>query len=291
MRFSPTERAAMPDCDNWTTAMVLRWVLTLDRVAVLAMVDTYGAVRVDLEVGTVSRVVPEDIDAVMTAYNIDESLPPGEERTRTAVMRSERVIRAKEEIYRALRQGKLEARTRRNGTGDVEKIAHEQWPNLKFRSLNGHDIAVPVDTEQNVLDLRQPIEDYLVGRVPVDVCPAVWPDPLFSASQVLQIWPSDAAKEEAVASVEAVDQPTGRADKSVPANANIRPERPDGVSDREWQTYCSALDKGYDLNLFGSISNAARSIAHEGGHAGDFQSERRALTRVRKKIKEQCSFD
>jgi len=33
----------MPDRDNWTAAMVLKWVLTRDQAAVPAMIDTYGA--------------------------------------------------------------------------------------------------------------------------------------------------------------------------------------------------------------------------------------------------------
>ena len=47
----------MPDRDIWTSAMVLKWVLTRDQAPVLAMVDTYGAVRV-FEDGTVFRLVP-----------------------------------------------------------------------------------------------------------------------------------------------------------------------------------------------------------------------------------------
>jgi|SRR5271155_624282 len=116
----------MPDRDNWSAAMVLKWVLTRDEAAVLAMVDAYGAVGV-FEDGTVSRLVPEDIDGVMIAYCTDPTFAPGEERVPAALARGDQVIAAKDEIYRALRRGELEARARRNGTGDVETIAPIQW--------------------------------------------------------------------------------------------------------------------------------------------------------------------
>ena len=66
----------MPDRENWTTAMVLKWVLNRDGKAVLDMVDTYGAVGV-LEDGTVSLLVPEDIEAVGIAYCTDPAFFPG----------------------------------------------------------------------------------------------------------------------------------------------------------------------------------------------------------------------
>jgi hypothetical protein len=269
----------MPDRDNWTAAMVLRWVLTRDQAAVLAMVDTYIGVFED---HTVSRLAREDIDAVTIAYCIDPTIPPGEIKDATAVVRSQWVIAAKDEIYRALRRGDLEARARRNGTGDIEKITPEQWLSLKFQSWNGHDPAVPTDIDQDVLDLRRPIEDYLRGRVPADVRPAVWPDPLFSAGQVMQIWRRDVPNE-AAPSAEPVGQLVEYADKPVPGNARNRSERPDGVSDTDWQTYLSALEKGHDLDVRGNITKAARSIADDRGHARDFESERRALHRVLKK--------
>jgi hypothetical protein len=62
----------------------------------------------------------------MIAYCINASLPTNEERAVTAVVRSERVIAAKDGIYRALRRGDLKARARRNGTRDVEKIMRER---------------------------------------------------------------------------------------------------------------------------------------------------------------------
>jgi hypothetical protein len=269
----------MPDCDNWTAAMVLKWVLTRDQAAILAMVATYGAVGV-FEDHTVSRLAPEDIEAVMIAYCIDPTLPPGEEKDATAVVRSQRVIAAKDEIYQALRRGELEARARRNGAGDVETIAPNQWLSLKFQSWDGHDLAVPINVEKDILNLPRAFEDYVGGRVAADVLPAVWPDPHFIAKQVLQIWPCLELTQMGGSAA----APTRNADE---AALGEPPERPDGVSERDWQTYVSALEKGFDLGIRGNITKAARSIASDRGHGGDYESERRALHRVRAKLSEQ----
>jgi hypothetical protein len=111
----------------------------------------------------------------------------------------------------------------------------------------------------------------------------VWPDPHFAAEQVTEIWSTDVPKEK-VASAEAPPQPIERADKSALNISRLCPQRPDGISDRDWQTYLSALGKGYDLGIRGSITSAARAIAGDHGHTGHFTSERRALHRVLKKI-------
>jgi hypothetical protein len=187
----------MPDRDNWTAAMVVKWLLTRDKVAVVAMADTYGAVAV-FEDGTVSRLVPEDIDAVTRAYCIDESVPPGEERTAAAVVRGGRVIAAKDEVYCALRHGKLEARARRNGTGDTVRIEPHEWPTLRFESSGGRDIARPVTVVGDPLPLPRELEDYFSGGVPVNAMPAAWPDPLFMAQQVLDLWPPKKLNQESV---------------------------------------------------------------------------------------------
>jgi hypothetical protein len=208
----------------------------------------------------------------MTAYCIDAELPPGQERTREAVLRSQRAIAAQEEIYRALRRGDLEARARRNGAGDVETVAPNQWLSLKFQSWNGHDLAVPIDIEQNTLH-PHPEADYLSGRVAIDTRPAAWPDPLFAAYQVMQIWPPHEPKQAA----SPVEVPPRTADKP----ALTEPlERPDGVSAKDWATFVSARQKGYDLGVWGKITAAARSIARDRGHQTEFESERRALHRV-----------
>jgi hypothetical protein len=177
----------MADRDNWTAAMVLKWFLIRDLPTVLAMVESYGDKIISED--TLARVVPEDLDAVMRAYCVDPTLPPGEERAREAVLRSHDVIAAKAEIYRALRHGELEAKARRNGSGDVETIAPNQWLALQFQSLRGHDLALPIGIEKDVLNLPHAVEDYLSGRVPIDVRPVVWPDPHIAAAQVEKLWP------------------------------------------------------------------------------------------------------
>src|SRR5208282_6578345 len=183
----------MPDRDNWTAAMVLKWVLVRDLPTVLGMAETYGADIVFVD-GTSRPAVPENVDAVMSAYCTDPTPLGGEEGVRRAVLRFHQADAGRNEIYRALRQGKLEARARRNGSGDVEAIVPDQWLLLKFHSWNGHDLAAPINIDQDVLDLPWPIEDYLHGRVPADAQPVVWPDPLLAAEQVMQIWPPDVLK-------------------------------------------------------------------------------------------------
>jgi hypothetical protein len=271
----------MPDRDNWTAAMVVRWVLTRDHTAMLNMVDTYGAWG-SFEDGTLSPLPLEDIDAVLIGYCVDPTLPRGEEGTVTAIVRSQRVIGVKNEIYRALRRGDLGARARRNGIGDVEKIAPDEWLSMKFQSWKGHDLAVPIDVEQNPLH-PLPLADYLGGGVPIEMRPAVWTDPLFSADQVMRIWPSDRRNQ----AIPFIEGPPQRPNKPVLGSVMEPRKRPHGVSANDWQIFISALEKGYDLDIRGNISTAARSIARDRGHAGDFASERRALHRVRKKISEQ----
>ena len=70
----------MPDRDNWTPAMVLKWVLTRDLPAVLVMAEIYGADIVS-EDGIPRAAVPEDIAAVMSAYCTDLTLPAGERKS------------------------------------------------------------------------------------------------------------------------------------------------------------------------------------------------------------------
>jgi hypothetical protein len=268
----------MPDHDNWTAAMVLKWVLTRDEGAVLAMVDTYGA-RGVFEDHTVSRLTPEDIDAVMIAYCIDRTLPLGEEKDATAVVRSQRVIAAKDEIYQALRRGELEARARRNGVGDVETIAPNQWLSLKFQSRDGHDLAVPINVERDILDLPWAFEDYVGGRVPAYTLPTIWPDPHFISKQVLQIWPCHDPTQMGAA----VEVPTQNADEP---GLNEPPELPDVLSDTERKIYEAArqLKPGFDKR-WGGISEVARLIAK--GRFQNFNTVRRTLTRALQKLREQ----
>jgi hypothetical protein len=122
----------MPDRDNWTAAMVLKWVLTRDLPTVLAMVDTYGAWIVSED--SVLRAVPEDLDALMISFCVDPALPPGEKRNRNAVLRSHRVIEAKAEVYRVLRRRRgprAPERYWRRGENNVRAVAQPEIPVLE----------------------------------------------------------------------------------------------------------------------------------------------------------------
>jgi hypothetical protein len=176
--------------------MLLRWVLTRDRGAVLLMVEHYGGRLVDGK--NVTRIRPQTWDDVLRNYCIDDSLPK-EERGREALAKAKLfLIPAREEIYSSLRRGDIEGWARPNGSGDIVKIEPIQWAGLRFRAHDGHDIAVPVDSEKDPLPLPRPIADYLSGSVPAANMPTVWPDPLFPAGQAMRLWQprADASAEE-----------------------------------------------------------------------------------------------
>ena len=176
----------MPDRDHWSASMLLCWVLTRDSNVVLSMVDHYGGWLVEGD--NVTRTRPQSWDDVLRRYSIDDSLPP-EEKAVEAVVKAELfVIPAWNEIYSSLRRGKIDSWARPNGSGDIVKIEPIQWAGLRFRIHNGHDIAVPVDSEQNPLPLPRPLADYVSGSVPPTSLPTVWPDPLFLAEHATRVW-------------------------------------------------------------------------------------------------------
>jgi hypothetical protein len=177
----------MPNRDHWSASMLLHWVLTRDSDAVLSTVTHYGGWLVKGD--TVARIQPQTWDDVIRAYSIDESLPK-EEKAAEAVVRAKLfVIPAQQQIYSCLRRVAIDSWARPNGSGDIVKITPIQWAGLRFRGFKGHDIAVPVDSEQNPLPLPQPLGDYLSGSVPPTSMPTVWPDPLFLAEQAMKLWP------------------------------------------------------------------------------------------------------
>jgi hypothetical protein len=136
--------ARVPDPDHWNASMLLRWVLTRDSGAVLSMVDHYGGWLVEDD--NVTRIRPQTWDDVLRDFCIDDSLPQ-EEKAREAVVKAELfLIPAQEEIRSSLRRGDIEGWARPNGSGDLLKIESIQWAGLRFRSHDGHDIAVPVLT-------------------------------------------------------------------------------------------------------------------------------------------------
>jgi hypothetical protein len=167
--------------------MLLRWVLTRDRAYVLSMADAYGSVRVEGD--TVTRVEPESWDDVSRTYAVNESLP-AVEKIRTAVVKGEmEIIPAQKEIYGSLSGGALDSWARPNGSGDIVRIKPMDWMGLRFHSLDGRNIAIPVDSEYNPLRLPHPLAEYLIGTIPVTTTPTAWPDPLFSEEQAIRLWP------------------------------------------------------------------------------------------------------
>src|SRR6202030_3988554 len=110
---------------------------------------------------------------------------------------------ARTEIYNALQNGELEARARKNGKSDLVVIKWDQWLSLRFHSIEGHDLALPVDINDQKLPLPHSFDDYLTARAPIDAPPAVWPDPLFRADQVMTRWPA-AEQKPAPGSVEPI---------------------------------------------------------------------------------------
>jgi hypothetical protein len=184
---APAE-ARMPDRDHWSAGMVLRWVLVRDSDTVLSMLDSFGGVLVERE--KVTPIRPLTWDRVVQVYAIDDSLP-AEERMRQAVLRAElEIIPAQEKIYGALRRGVLDGWARPNGSGDYVKVEPIQWVGLRFRACDGHDFAVPVDSNQDRLPLPRPLADYLSALVPASDMPMVWVDPVLSGEQAMELWPA-----------------------------------------------------------------------------------------------------
>jgi hypothetical protein len=164
--------------------MLLRWVLTRDSDAVLSMLARWL-----IEGDDVTQIRPETWDDVLRTYCVDDSLPKGD-ATRLAVFRAERFLYpAQNEIYGFLRRGKIDGLARRNGSGEKVIIESFLWAGLRFHSLDGHDIAVPVDGEREPLPLPHPLTDYLSGSVSTTTTPTVWPDPEFPVEQAMILWP------------------------------------------------------------------------------------------------------
>jgi hypothetical protein len=108
----------MPDRQNWAAAMVLEWVLSRDMQAVLAIAADHGAVEVDTVAKKVTEIRPASMRDVERTHAIDESISDqGEKIARAIVWGDLKGIPARREIYDALKQGELEARSRRNGRG------------------------------------------------------------------------------------------------------------------------------------------------------------------------------
>jgi hypothetical protein len=176
----------IPDDQNWSAGMLLRWVLTRDRASVRAMADDYGASWVDVEGKRVERIQPQGWDNV--AWVSDESFPAEEELIAAVVRADMFVIPAMKEIREFLRSGDIQCQARRNGSGDIENVGREQWGGLRICSFEGRDIAVPVNSVAGSL-LSRSLSDYLSGGVPANETPTTWVDLVFSAEQAMRLWP------------------------------------------------------------------------------------------------------
>lgn len=208
----------MPNSAYWSAGMLLRWILTRDRAAVLAMLDDCGGVRVDLDSGTATLLRLMTWEEAQREAAIDPSLPR-EEQIREAVHRSEKIIiPATGAICDALERGCLTAQARRNGSGDIEAIGSAQWRGLKIWSHDGRDLAVPVDANRQMLQLPWPHSAYLSGEVPSRATPTVWVDPEFPATEIIRLWPSPSAGDAAMtADVEPIaDQTASNGLRSAP---------------------------------------------------------------------------
>jgi hypothetical protein len=200
----------MPSDDFWSASMLLRWVLTRDEDAVERMLRQYSDIIIGMPVITIQ--IQDQDNNVIGEHDIQiagdqqraktwsdvisahELVPPVPRTTKhrelvSAFIRSMDLTKATQLIYSALQRGTLEGCARRNGSGDVERIAPVQWTRLRFLGIDGHDIAVPTGANGEPLPLLRPMTDYLSGTVSSTQKPTVWVDPEFSTAQVMNLWP------------------------------------------------------------------------------------------------------
>jgi hypothetical protein len=176
----------MPSDDFWSASMLLHWVLMRDEHAVERMLGQYSDILVGMPVFEIqildqdrNIIIRHDIDPtranrpaktwndVIAEYELDPPVPPATENRElvNALIRSMELTKATQHIYSALQRGALEGHARRNGSGDVERIAPGEWTRLRFLGIDGHDLAVPTDVNGEPLGLLRPMADYLSGSV------------------------------------------------------------------------------------------------------------------------------
>jgi hypothetical protein len=207
----------MPSYDFWSVSMLLHWVLMRDEHSVERMLHQYSDIIVGMP-NIKIQLLDQDGDVigehdiqptsakqpaktwndVIAEYELDPPVPPATENREfvNAMIRSLSLTRATQDIYSALQRGALEGHARRNGSGDVERIAPAEWTRLRFSGIDGHDLAVPTDVKGEPLALLRPIADYLSGSVHPDEKPTVWVDPEFAAVQARKEWPAIRAGQE-----------------------------------------------------------------------------------------------
>jgi hypothetical protein len=172
--------------------MLLRWVLTRNEAAVLAMLDRYGAVERGLGDKWV-RTLPETWETVARTYANPEETRTAEGLAKALLKYEREVIPCQNEVYTALRLGNLENLVQLNGSGDLVQGNRAGWIQRRLRSYVGHDLAVPINPANlTPAPLAYDLADYLTGNVSPSVMPSVWVDPSFSADQAKRLWPPSA---------------------------------------------------------------------------------------------------
>jgi hypothetical protein len=183
----------MPSHDFWSPSMFLRWVLTRDEDAVERMLRQYGDILVGMRFIPAPKMQPAPTwNDVLNQYELKPPVPETTENKELVniVIRSTMLTTATQQIYSALQRGAVEMYGCANGSGDVERIAPAEWTRLRFFGIDGHDVELPRDVNNEPLTLSRPIADYLSCSVPPTDKPTVWIDPECPSPQVLKEWPA-----------------------------------------------------------------------------------------------------
>jgi hypothetical protein len=174
--------------DYWSAAMLLRWVLTRNEAAVLAMLDRYGAVERGLGDKWI-RTLPETWETVAKTYANPEEVRTEEGLAKALFRFEHEVIPCQNEIHTALRSGKLENWVQPNGSGNLMEGDRVGWMQRALRSYGGHDLAIPINPRDlSPAPLPYHLAHYLTGNVSSSVTPSVWVDPSFLAEQAKKLW-------------------------------------------------------------------------------------------------------
>ena len=151
---------------------------------------------------------------------------------------------------------------------------------LKFYSIEGHELALPVDINGQQLPLPNSFDDYLAACVPIDATPTVWPEPLFRADQAKKRWPAakqqpaQGGREPSRSQDQPYNPPMQASELVTKVSLTSGHEllvggvlgkptvqsRPDGISDKAWARHQRA---GELLGKYKNISAIARAIARE----------------------------
>jgi hypothetical protein len=181
----------MPSDDFWSPSMLLRWVLTRDEDAVERMLRQYGGPLVGIRfIPAPERQPAPTWNDVIAQYELKVPKTAKNKELSVIIVRSMILTTATQQIYSALQRGAVEMYGRANGSGDVERIAPAEWTRLRFFGIEGHDVALPGDVNNEQFILSRPIADYLSWSVPPTNKPTVWIDPECPSAQALKEWPA-----------------------------------------------------------------------------------------------------